>query len=155
MPFPILLIILAGAAIAGVAAWDYLRELVVDDLLPWVDETWPELAPKVRQAFAAVDNAVVSVRRVVKAAWTALRGALLKLTVDIERRTANEYVRRVTSWLRVKLEPTKVARRVEEEVVDFDDLPSDVREQLLRDASARTSVDVNASRDRVLAVLEV
>lgn len=152
MPFPLLLVILAGALLAGVAAWDYIRDLAVERVLPWVDETWPSLAPTVRVAFAKVDDVVVAVRRTAKAAWAALRGALLKLTVAIERRTSDEYVRRVTSWLRNALEPTTVIRKVEEEVVDYDDLPADVREQLMRDRAARTEVDVTASRDRELAL---
>src|SRR5947209_2574342 len=98
-----LITVLGGvSAAAALAFWPRLRGWCEDSLFPWLDNNLPQLAQRVRDAFAAIDEAVTAVRRTVKQAWQRLREHLLHQVLTLERRSSSQWVRRVTSWV-VKL----------------------------------------------------
>ncbi len=158
MPLDLFLIGLITAlggvsAAAAVALWPHLREWCEDSLFPWLEKNLPQLAPHVRDAFAAIDDAVTAVRRAVKQAWRHLRENLLKQVVLLQRESSSRWVRRVTSWVAKVLEsgrrvPVQV---VTEQVCCWEDLPAEVRDEWLRQGHARQEIDVTKLRDRELA----
>lgn len=158
MPLPVagwLLIGLAGVAAAALAAtWTKIIRWAFDSFLPWIEQNIPELAPHVRTAFVIVDKVASPVLAAVKSSWWQVRKSLLKQVVDIERTFNGQWVVRVTSWLRLQLdrfgtEPV-VKRVVTEQIISHEDLPQEVREQLLLSGTASHQVDVTAIRDREL-----
>ena len=152
---PVILLVVGGLALmVGLIYWDRIRGWAESALFPWVRQHLPALEETVREAFATLDGVAVAVRRVVKAAWEKLRGYLLKQVVEFERTSDNVFLCRVTSWLRRALskpEPV-VEKRVVEQTVDWDDLPSDVRDQLLRQDKASVEIDVVRTREQELAM---
>ncbi|ATB32111.1 hypothetical protein [Melittangium boletus] len=151
MPIPLFIGLLAGvlAVAVGVAIafWPNVLQWAEEALLPWVERRIPVLNSIARSAFVLLDKVASSARRTVKNAWRQLCDYLLKTVVEIHRKSSNQYVRRVTSWLITQFQAQQQATKVVmEEVVDFDDLPSEVREALIRNGDA--TVDVRDLRTR-------
>ncbi|EIV90795.1 hypothetical protein [Frankia sp. QA3] len=161
MPIPLAWLVLIG--IAGVAAavlittWTKVLHWATESFLPWVEEYLPELASATRSAFVAVDKVASPVLAATKKAWWELRQWLLKQVIDIERLSnSTRWVVRITSWVREGLdafdtEPA-IRRVVTEQVISHEDLPQEVREQLLRTGTASHTFDATAVRDSELGL---
>jgi hypothetical protein len=153
-------IILGIAAIAGTAAaiiyWNKLVSWAFNSLFPWVDKNIPELSEFVRNAFVRLDRIAASIRVSVKAAWQRVRQTLLQQVAEFEQLTRNTWLLRITSWVKVKLsalDPEPVVKRVQtEQVISYDELPPQVREQLLRQGKTTHRIDVTEARDTEIAL---
>lgn len=157
MPVPVFAQVLLGVLFIGSAVvltfWNRILKWARDTLFPWIRENLPWLANDVTNAFLALDKVATSIRRKIKDAWKTLREYLLKILVQFEQNTQNDWVKRITYWAIRNLESNKpeVARVVEEEIVDFDSLPDDVREEwLMRRSNISQDVNVTQLRDREL-----
>jgi hypothetical protein len=97
---------------------------------------------------------VTPVRAVVKAAWQRLRQTLLRQIAQFEEHSKNAWLLRITSWVRVKLDelaPEPVVKQiVTEQIVPYDELPSEVREELLRQGKTTQQIDITGAQDRKL-----
>ncbi|NES78499.1 MULTISPECIES: hypothetical protein [Okeania] len=141
---------LAAVAVAVVARfWKQILKWAEDSLFPWIKTNIPWIESEVRQVFSAVDNVAVATRNIFRKAWEKLREYLLKLVIKLERKSSGEWKKRVTSW-KIKIESgQKVPVRTEtEEVVDWEDLPQDVREEWLKQEKSKVEIDVTEYRDR-------
>jgi hypothetical protein len=154
-PFILTLLVVFALSVVAVAVtlWDHVREWCVASLFPWIEHHLPWLAPHVRQAYAALDNAVVSVRRAVRQAWETLRAYLLHQVVELRRRTSSEWVCRVTSWVIKTLESgeRKPVKIVTEEACHWDTLPADLRAQGLKHGVDHREAITTELRDLELA----
>ncbi len=151
MPIPLFVGLLSGmlavAVVVAIAFWPNVLHWAEESLLPWVERRIPVLGPIARNAFVLLDKAASAARRTIKSAWRQLCDHLLKTVVEIHRKSSNQYVRRVTSWLVTQLQAqNKATKVVTEEVIEFDDLPAEVRETLIRNGD--TTVDVRELRTR-------
>ena len=152
---PITLTIVAVFAIAAAAAvvfWQKILGWAENSLFPWLAKNIPSIESSVRLAFSVVDKVTVAVRSAVKQAWSNLRQYLLKQTIELQRKSSSEWIKRVVSWVVKRLEsgetvPVKV---VTEEVVSTDDLPSDVREAWLRQQKETAELNITETRDKEL-----
>jgi len=147
---------IAGAAIVGL--WHRVLAWAENSLFPWIKRNLPELEVVVRQAFKVIDKVAVNIRRSVKIAWEYLRKWLLKQTVEIERRTDNKWIRRITSWIIKELSPVgdkpRVAKIVTEEEIEWDELPDEVRERWITMGKIDPA-DITKLRDKELGVMEL
>lgn len=154
-PFTLTLIATFALLAVGVAIamWDCVREWCVASLLPWVDRNLSWLSPSVRNAYAAIDNAMVSVRRTVRHAWEKLRAYLLHQTIELRRSTSSQWIIRVTSWVIRTLESGErvPVRIVTEEQRHWDTLPSDVRAEWLKQGIDHRAAVVTKLRDQEVA----
>jgi hypothetical protein len=146
--------ILGLAAIAGTMAvviyWTKILNWGLTSLLPWMDKNIPELSGFVRETFVRIDKVAAPLRAMVKDKWQRVRQALLQQIAEFEQLTANTWLLRITSWVKVQLnalgEP--VVKQVQtEQVISYDELPPQVREQLLRQGKTTHRIDVTEAHD--------
>jgi hypothetical protein len=155
------LAIALGIAALGVAAivtvyWTKILQWARESLFPWVERNLPELAQDVRDAFVVLDKVIAPIRLKAKEAWERLRQTLLRQVAEFEQLTNNTWLLRITSWVRVKLtelDPKPVVKEVRtEKVISYDELPPEVREQLLRQGLGNYKVDVTNAKDVEMAM---
>jgi hypothetical protein len=152
--------LLLGVVAIGaiIALWNKILDWSRASLLPWLQRNLPTIEDAVRDAFIWVDKYVaVPTRLLVKKAWGNLRNYLLKTVAQFERRTSSQWVRRVTSFVIVKLEQSKpVVKKVEiEHEVDWDDLPPEVKQSWMKNAGQAFELDVTGTRDQQLEELSM
>lgn len=136
---------------AAIAFWHKIMDWAGNVLFPWLERNLQNIAPLVKDAFVWFDqNVAVPVRRAIKNAWKKLREYLLKLAVQFERTSANEWVRRWTGYIIKVLENGRTApvRFEAEEVVAWDELPPDVRQEWLKRGMPTHEIDITALRDQ-------
>jgi hypothetical protein len=156
------LAIALGIAALGVAAaivtiyWTKILQWARESLFPWVDKNLPFLAQDVRDAFVVLDKVIAPVRLKAKEAWERLRQTLLRQVAEFEQLTDKTWLLRITSWVRVKLtelDPMPVIKEVRTEtVIPYEELPPEVREQLLRQGLGDYKVDVTNAKDVEMAM---
>lgn len=144
------------AATVAVVIWDKIVAWMQNSLFPWIENN---LSPKVvelaKQAFAAIDRVAVSIRNTVKQAWEILRRLLLKVVMQWEKQTSTKWIKRWTGWMIIRLKSGEIApvKRTEEEVLNWSELPPDVRESSLRFDKNSYELDFTETRDREIAEL--
>ncbi len=138
---------------AAMAFWNKIMDWSGKVLFPWLDQNFHEISDLAKQALIWVDNHVaVPIRNAVKQAWKKLREYLLKWAVHFERHSSNEWVRRWSGYIIKRFENGRVAPvRVEaEEIVSWDELPPDVRQEWLKKGMPNQEVNVTELRDQEL-----
>ncbi|GAB1537390.1 hypothetical protein NUACC21_00300 [Scytonema sp. NUACC21] len=147
----VLLAVLFVGAAAAITFWNKILNWARKILIPWIEKNLPWLADNVTDAFLALDDVVTSMRRKIKKAWENLREYLLKVLVQYEQNTQNEWVKRITYWaIRNLQNKSEVVRVVAEQKVDVDSLPDDVRKEWLKRGNTTQDIDVTQLRDREL-----
>lgn len=145
-------VILAGTIFAGIASavvfWEKVVEFAQAVVFPFFKKHLPSIEPYVRKAFVVLNKVAMAARRAAIAAWEKVRPHILKVSEKWERTSDNEYVLKVTSWLREKLSDDEVTRTVSEEKVAMDDLPPDVMEAFLETNTRSEEIDVTEQQDR-------
>ena len=138
---------------AAVIFWDKICNWVAEVVVPWLEQHVPALAPYLEKAFVTIDrNIMAPLRGVVIRAWRMIRPYLLQAIVAFEK-TGNTWIRRLTSYLKSKL-PDQVVRRIEEQEVDWVEIPEEVRLRIL-EGRANRKVDFTELRDREVQELEL
>jgi hypothetical protein len=134
---------------ALVAMWGKVLEWSQNSLFPWLNENLPNIEQSIRDAFVKLDKAIVAIRQSAKMAWKKLREYLLKTTAHFERKSSNEWTRKITSFVIEKLDKTKpIIKKVETvEEINWDDLPADLRSEWMKTANQNIDIDVTKSRD--------
>jgi len=156
MVVPLIAYVIVGLVTAGLASvviayWPKIMSWARDSLLPWADQHLPEFSGIIRQAFLDIDNAVVEFRQAVRSAWRRLRNVLLKETAEFVRLFDDRWAVEITSWLANRQNAEKpVIRVVTQQTLEYDDLPQDIRAQLIREDVAGETLDVVAARDKLL-----
>jgi hypothetical protein len=150
-------IVALGAAAAIVTIyWTKILKWARDSLFPWVDKNLPRLADDVRDAFVVLDKVIAPIRLKAKEAWERLRQTLLRQVAEFEQMTDKTWLLRITSWVRVKLtelDTTPVVKELRTEtVIPYEELPPEVREQLLRQGLGNYKVDVTHAKDVEMAM---
>lgn len=154
MPEPITMAILAGILFVtvgvAIAFWPQILDWAEQSLFPWLKRNLPSMVETVRYAFYAFDKVAVAVRTVVKQAWKQLREYLLMQVIEFERISSKQWTKRVTSWVRKVIETGQAAaiKHEIEEVVEYDQLPADVREAYLRRGEMKIQVNITELRDK-------
>jgi len=150
MPLPLITLFLIGGAMLSVAVtyWAAIAEWFSERAAPWLEQHVPALAPHLKKAFIVIDQHVAGpVRRAIKRAWSAVRQHLLEATLTYKK-SGGVWVQRNESYLQDQVGPrSKIIKRVEENTVDWDDLPESVRAASLARRQQSTSVDLIKTRD--------
>jgi hypothetical protein len=150
MPFAILLIVLALAITLGF--WPQILDWARRSLPLWIGKHWPALKELVERGLVVLDRLAVAARALVRNAWRHLRRWLLKQVIKFTRRSSSLWVRSVTAWLIRHLADDKVVRVSTETEMSWDDLPADVREEVLRRRASKVEANVTQMRDEELAL---
>lgn len=143
-------VLLVGATVA-VTFWGKILNWASKTLIPWIEKNLPGLAEYVTDAFLVLDGLATAARRKIKNAWEHLREYFLKILVQYEQNTQNEWVKRITHWAIPNLKKkSEVVRVVAEQKVDVDSLPDDVRQEWLKRNNTTQDINVTQLRDREL-----
>ena len=147
MPFlQILIAVLFVGGAAAITFWNKILEWVRKSMLPWMDKNLHWLKEDIAEAFSKLDKVIAPIRR----AWQHIRKYILKILVQFAENTENEWIKRISYWvIGSHSSKEQVTRVVTEEEVEFDDLPHDVREQLIRKGHI-DDIDVTQMRDKEL-----
>ncbi|MGD9971610.1 MAG: hypothetical protein AB7S77_00960 [Desulfatirhabdiaceae bacterium] len=143
--------LLSMVATVAITFWNQIMDWSGKVLFPWLDQNFKEISHLVKDAFIWFDNNVaVPVRQIIKQAWRELREHLLKLAVQFERESTSEWVRRWSGYIIKKLESGKLApvKFEAEEVVSWDELPPDVRQEWLKKGMPNQALNVTELRDK-------
>jgi hypothetical protein len=152
----LLTLVLGGLLVGGLVGvvlyfWPQIMGWARETVLPWVDRNFPEIADSVRLAFQDLDQVAVRLRRAVRTAWQRLRQTLFGQTAEFIERHGGRWTVQITSYLRNKAGGDKpVIRLVTEQLVDWDELPEDIRRQAIMTGASGMSVDIVTARDRLL-----
>lgn len=152
----IIVVVFVIAATVAVVVWEKIVAWMQNSLFPWVEQNLPvKVVELVKQAFAAIDQVAVRIRNAVKQAWETLRRLLLKVVIQWEKQTSTKWVKRWTGWMIIRLKSGEIApvKRTEEEVLNWSELPPDVRESSLRFDKNSYELDFTEIRDREIAEL--
>lgn len=144
----ILLIVGIPALLA--ALWPKVCAWFADHCNPWLKRHVPTLQPYLEQAFQVLDKVATTVRALVLRAWQKVREALLKGLIEFLRRADGSWFRRLTTYAQAASE-TKVTRRIEEQEMDWSELPEDVRAEALSRGHVAQR-DFTRDRDQELAM---
>ncbi len=148
---PIWKILLWAAGGAVLVFWPQICHWFATHANPWLKQHCPWLQPHLQKAFEFIDeNVALPLRRAVLAAWEKVRPYVLRALLEFERRVDGAWVRRITSFLRQKLEGGEITRRVEETVVDWSELPEEVRASFMRNGHV-PAIDLVEAREQSLA----
>lgn len=146
------IVLLAGVA---VAFWETVLGWMQGSIFPWIDLNLPQsIASGIRYAFIQLDRTAVAIRATAIDAWRLLRRYLLKQMLEIEAitYTSFKFTRRLVSWLRHSEDSLRVVKVVEESEVTWDQLPDDVREQLIQKGTHHVpTANLTDLRDREVA----
>jgi hypothetical protein len=144
---------LAGVVLTGVviAYWPRIMDWARNSLLTWADEYLPEYSADIRKAFLDVDGKVVEVRKAIRDSWRRVRQVLLKETAEFVHVFNDEYAMRITSYLKNRENAEKpVIQMVTTQAISYDELPDDVRAELIRTNTLGDSMNIVTARDRLL-----
>jgi hypothetical protein len=121
-----------GVADAAAQLWARIVGWARDSAYPWLQDHLPSLAEDFMQCMDFLDGLVVKSIRVVRAAWTNVKQYLLSMAVEIKQNTDTEWVRRASGYWIDALNQNKVMKTTETQILNWDELPPDIREQFLR-----------------------
>jgi hypothetical protein len=151
-------LLLAAVTIGAVITlWHKILDWAHSSLYPWLQRNLPMIEDTVKDAFIGVDRVAVLTRLIVKKAWETLRNYLLKTVAQFERRTHRQWIRRITSFVIIRLEQAKpVIKKTEtEEEVDWDELPPEIKQAWMKNEAKIGELDVTQIRDQELATLSM
>ena len=140
----------------ALALWEKFMVWVVDSLFVWLKENLPNLAKisddALKLAFTVVKQAAEELLQAVREAWKKIRPFLFELRMNFQKE-ASSWIRVIRSKV-VRLDeaskqPVFIAKEVTEEI-GFEDLPSDVREAIIRDTGKVHEINIKELRDREL-----
>jgi hypothetical protein len=162
MPFPLIaLVVVVGAGVVAatiaVAYWKKILNWALNSLVPWLDQNYPELVGPVKEVFVRIDKLAAPALAALKKTWQHIRQSLLQVVEEFEQLSNSNWLLRTTSWVRMKLDsldPTPVVKRIQtEQVISYEELPPEIREQVLRRGESAFKVDVTKTRDNEMGLV--
>ncbi len=150
-PISIAVIIGAITITVAVTLWNAILDTVRNYVAPWLKEHLPFLHDFVMSAFVEIDKVVAAVRRKVIESWKTLRPYIVKMVCSIKQKTSSVWVREVLTYIQTSIggiEP-KIQVHRETEELSWEELPNDVRAEILRTNSGG-EVNILQERDREL-----
>lgn len=133
--------------------WLILVDMFRDFYYYWTQSVLPRLTRFAREAWIKLDKVAVPVKRAAKVAWRELRRYLLKQTLDVFQIAPNHWAYKIISWfMPSETELGRVTRTEEQVDVPWEDLPADVREEILRRQQVQ-QIDVVRTRDEEMALV--
>jgi hypothetical protein len=116
----------------------------------------PSVAALAREVFIAIDKVTVPLIQLIRSKWKQLKAWIVKQLYVIERTTDRKWIQRTVMTVRKWFEAENKWKEItvtKEEEIRLDDLPEDVREQLIR--QNRASGDLMEQGEKALEKLEL
>lgn len=140
--------------------WNEILTWVSTNLLVWITKDMiPSLEESLELAFMSsvlIDSKILDT--VIKA-WREVKNILLEMLVNYENSASSpkNWKKKATSIIIKKIEanqPVVIKREVEEEI-DWDHLPSEVRNSWLKKEQKKYKIDVKKTREKELEMLKM
>lgn len=146
----------------AVALWESIIVTTLEIFWGWLTETLVASAPGisenlVTQAFTVVSAVGIAMYATIKKAWEMLRNYLLELMIYFNKNSSSEWVKISTSTVIKVLNSSKpvVVKREVEEVVNWEELPGDIRRQQIKSGRNNYEVNFREIRDQEMELLTV
>jgi hypothetical protein len=137
---------IAGALILGFA-WGYIREFFSQFLIPiirkYVSDT---LADGIGTLISWIDAPVSVVRKVARETLASFKSHVLGIKASYERKDVYTTKERVTTYIRTNTGAVK--ETVRECTISMDDLPPDVRAEMIKHAGQPVTGDIKADFEK-------
>jgi hypothetical protein len=142
---------------AAIAFWNELLNWVYNSMVNWIQDLDPALAKSAQVAFVSLAQVAIATLPMIKEAWKTIRQSLLEAIVEFSQSSSSSmiWLRHLTSILLKKSDSgqTVILKREVEESVNWDDLPSNVREAWLGSTQKSYKVDFIDARDKEIEVM--
>lgn len=142
--------------------WENIVIQTLDVFWTWLTETLMPVIPEISEyivqtAFASINNATKATFSSIKKAWEILRTYLLGIYIYIEKNPLGQWIKKYSSRL-IKFsklgKPVIVQRKVEE-VVTWEELPSDIRERHIQRNQKQYEIDFTEIRDKEMRRMDL
>jgi hypothetical protein len=149
MPDPITIAIIIAAVLAGtVVLWHHIVNVFASYIIPFLRRHIGDtVADGVASMVAWVDRKVVLARNAVATLWRVFKERILGIKAVYRKTSATKASVETISTIRTGQREVK-RERVTEEEVPLDELPDEVREQIIRNPLAPVEVDLKADVER-------
>jgi hypothetical protein len=145
-----------GAAGALLIFWPQIMEVVRNIVLPFFEDIDPRLRDVVADAFMWVDkNVAVPIRARVVRAWRDIRSRIIGAVARYSRNSDSNWVREISVYL--NQDDNISVRRVKEDIISYDEVPEEIRENYMRSNFNGWSkpVDITKARDSEIEAMEI
>ena len=127
--------------------WAILVDMFYEFYYYWTQRVLPQLTIFAREAWIQLDKVVMPLKRAAKKAWRELRRYLLKQTLDVFQISPNHWAYKIITWfMPSETDFGKVTRTEEQVNVPWENIPPDVRAEILRRQQIE-QVNVTETRD--------
>jgi len=134
--------IIGGALVIG-WVWGYIREFFSTFLIPlirkYVSDT---LANGVGTLISWIDAPASAIRKVAKETFASFKSHVLGIKASYRRETAHSAKETITTYIRTDTNSVKETTR--ERTIPMDDLPPDVRAEMIKHAGQPVTGDIKA-----------
>ncbi|HEU5383808.1 MAG TPA: hypothetical protein VFV38_51065 [Ktedonobacteraceae bacterium] len=133
--------------------WAILIDVFREYYYYWAERVLPQLKMFAQEAWIKLDKVAIPIKRAAKKAWRELRRYLLKQTLDVLQISPNHWAYKIISWfMPSETDFSRVIRTEEQVDVPYEDLPADVREEILRRQQIR-QMDIVKTRDEEMELV--
>lgn len=137
----VLVIVILGIAAVMTYYWSYVVDWLSRSLIPWVREKLGNTVGDMLTEFVTIlDKTVVFTRQAFQTTCRFINTRLLKAQTTYEKKSPTEAVARTETI--VINEQGKGIRRVEEKVVEWSELPAEVRKEMIRQGNQPAMLDM-------------
>ena len=131
---------------AWLVFWPWIRQFMETNLIPTVRDLFnDEVAGWLADFTCWLDNGATAIRRFSKDAWSFLKHRVLRIRSRYTRISATSAEQESETW--VHTDSGKVMRRVTTDTLRWEDLPENIRSEMIRQNKRECEMDV---RDAIL-----
>lgn len=135
-------ILVVAVLVAVTVFWPWIRDFITENVIPWLREVTgsKELVDMINDCLDWLDGKISITRKYVRKCWRAFEENVLAIKAEYTKTTATSG-NRVEEVLIRTGDGTVVKKTIEEEIA-WEDLPEEIRSQMLRENKKTASLNV-------------
>lgn len=135
----ILLVIAVSAVL--LVYWAEIMDIFQKNIIPWCrGKISSSVVDSIADFISFCDNGVCWTKRQIKEAWQTFKENILGVKDEYEKISPTEATRKRTVY--AKADNGDVYRQVTEDKIPYEDLPADVRKEMMRQNTPKASLDI-------------
>lgn len=124
--------------------WPYIRNYIAERLIPWVRGKFnDEIANNIAVLIDFIDKIVTVARRNLKAGFEFFKTRILRMQSKYTKTSPTTAIKETETYLHTS--DGKILKRTETEEVAWEDLPSEIRSEMIRMAAKEGTIDEKAA----------
>lgn len=137
-------LIIAALPLLVVALWPWIVEFMTQDIIPWIrSEISEETASTLVDLMAWIDKSVSPARNQIRKMIECFNAEVLGIKRDFEKTSSESATVRTECY--VRKDNGRVAKRVDTEEIQWEELPQSIRDEMIRQNKAHASMDLKAA----------